>query len=188
MWSCAYLHNSRPPPRRTSRENIFILPESRDIAGGSLIESRDYFDSNNTESENHAIQEVTLHGPHGPLHCTEMRPKRDLTSGRRWDLGYKYLSGESDFPDTILKRADGGYRVTRDPGLRARTLEEAGGSWSPAPPRLDPDIKNYFQDSSIGARRAGGEARFEALTTFSSLLRAARRIVKCVRNASRTRR
>ena len=74
---------------------------------------------------------------------------------------------------TFLNRADGGYRVTRDPGLRkvaraqgARGRWTAGG-WSPRAPRLDPDIKNYFQDSSIGARRAGGEARFEALTTFS---------------------
>ena len=66
---------------------------------------------------------------------------------------------------TFLNRADGGYRVTRDPGLRKVARADAGG-WSPAP-RLDPDIKNYFQDSSIGARRAGGEARFEALTTFS---------------------
>ena len=73
---------------------------------------------------------------------------------------------------TFLNRADGGYRVTRDPGLRKVARADAGG-WSPAP-RLDPDIKNYFQDSSIGARRAGGEARFDDL-----LLRAARGIVQC---------
>ena len=45
---------------------------------------------------------------------------------------------------------------------------------------VDPDIKNYFQDSSIGARRAGGEARFDDL-----LLRAARGIVMPFRNALR---
>ena len=55
--------------------------------------------------------------------------------------------------------------VTALPGTRGCARGRWSG-WSPAP-RLDPDIKNYFQDSSIGARRAGGEARFEALTTFS---------------------
>ena len=80
---------------------------------------------------------------------------------------------------TFLNRADGGYRVTRDPGLRAWTLERLEPRTTTTRPRHQELFSRF---SSIGARRAGGEARFDDL-----LLRAARGIVQCVRNASRTR-
>ena len=86
---------------------------------------------------------------------------------------------------TFLNRADGGYRVTRDPGLTRGCAR--GARWRLDPrtttKHVDPDIKNYFQDSSIGARRAGGEARFDDL-----LLRAARGIVMPFRNQCVTKR
>ena len=90
---------------------------------------------------------------------------------------------------TFLNRADRDYRVTRDPGLRAPgggrgrwRLQRAGAPGrSPAPATSTTTRPRRHQDSSIFHWQAGGEARFDDL-----LLRAARGIVQCVRNASRT--
>ena len=72
---------------------------------------------------------------------------------------------------TFLNLADSGYRVTRDPGLRAWTLERLEPRTTTTRPRHQELFSRF---SSIGARRAGGEARFDDL-----LLRAARGIVQC---------
>ena len=66
---------------------------------------------------------------------------------------------------TFLNHTDG---ITAYPGPGVARVD-AGAAGAPHHDYKTPTSRIIFkiEDSSIGARRAGGEARFEALTTFS---------------------